>query len=113
MTTGITITNEKGEHLTTDKHGAMTWTPDADQAIHLCTEEDAALLSRANAAFQQIQQHRGIATHTRGAPASPVRQKAATRAQQILREMQTVYGVPEALVEELREQDRAFHGRSK
>jgi hypothetical protein len=56
----ITITNEKGEHLSTDKHGLFCWTPDPQLAIRFADGDSATRLARATGNLQVIQAHRGI-----------------------------------------------------
>lgn len=60
----ITIVNEKGQHLTTDKHGLFAWTDDPERAIGLAGGASAARLARASGNLQEIQAHRGVIVHT-------------------------------------------------
>lgn len=83
----MTLTNEKGEHLTTDKHGLFCWTPDPELAIALADASSAVRLARATGNLIAIQQHRSATvfngeitgTGTRGAvPSLPTKDQAGT-----------------------------------
>ena len=57
---GITLSDGKGMHLTTDKHGLLVWTDDPTVAISFADAQSAARFARMTGGLQEIQKHRAV-----------------------------------------------------